>query len=447
MALRARRAGGNGLEAWPGYVDALSTLLMVVMFVLLVFVLAQALQSVVLAKRNDQLTAANQTLTVERERNASLSGSVSRLNQNLAAGDAARASLLAQLHDLNMQTANTMAERDKLSELLKEVEMAAAAASTMNKTLTARVEELTKRADTAAQANQQLTTDLAAAEAHLREMRDQIAMLDQTVKADKATIDAKISDLARLAEQTRALTALRDDLQQQVKTAAAASMTEAQKRHAVEALLQDETKLGDSSRAKIAMLTQEVEQLRQQLGVTEQQKADEQAKSSGLTQQLNLALAAQVEELRKYRSDFFGKLRAVLADRPGISIVGDRFVLQSDVSFGISSAELTPAGVAQMTELAATFRQIIDKIPSDVNWVLRVDGHTDMTPIHNGRFASNWELSAARAISVVKFLITQGIPATHLAATGFGENQPVDPGDTPEAYARNRRIEIRLTDR
>jgi len=243
------------------------------------------------------------------------------------------------------------------------------------------------------------------------------------------------------------LTALRDVLQQQVKTAAAASMTEAQKRHAVEALLQDETKLGDSSRAKIAMLTQEVEQLRQQLGVTEQQKADEQAKSSGLTQQLNLALAAQVEELRKYRSDFFGKLRAVLADRPGISIVGDRFVLQSDVSFGISSAELTPAGVAQMTELAATFRQIIDKIPSDVNWVLRVDGHTDMTPIHNGRFASNWELSAARAISVVKFLITQGIPATHLAATGFGENQPVDPGDTPEAYARNRRIEIRLTDR
>ena len=100
-----------------------------------------------------------------------------------------------------------------------------------------------------------------------------------------------------------------------------------------------------------------------------------------------------------------------------------------------------------MTDLAATFRQIIDKIPPDVNWVLRVDGHTDATPIHNARFASNWELSAARAISVVKFLISQGIPAAHLAATGFGENQPVDPGNTPEAYAKNRRIEIRLTDR
>jgi chemotaxis protein MotB len=440
MAVRARRAGGNGLEAWPGYVDALSTLLMVVMFVLLVFVLAQAMEAVVLAKRNDQLGATNHTLVQERERNAAL-------NQNLSEGDAARAALLSQLRDLNQQTANTMAERDKLAALLKQVELAAAAAATMNKTLTAQVTEQKQKADTANAANQQLATDLTAAQARLREMQTQIAALDKTVKADKDTIDAKISDLARLAEQTRALTALRDDLLQQVKTAAAATLTEQQKRQAVEALMADEAKLADSSRAKIAMLTQQIEQLKSELSVSEQQRSDEQAKSTSLSQQLNLALAAQVEELRKYRSDFFGKLRAVLSGRPGIQIVGDRFVFQSEVLFGISSAELTPAGVAQMTELATTFHQIIDKIPADVNWVLRVDGHTDATPIHSARFASNWELSAARAISVVKFLISQGIPASHLAATGFGENQPVDPGNTPEAYAKNRRIEIRLTDR
>src|SRR5277367_1634278 len=192
MAVRARRGGGNGLEAWPGYVDALSTLLMVVMFVLLVFVLAQSLESVVLAKRNDQLTAANQTLTIERRRNATL-------NQDLAAGDAARASLLAQLQDLNTQTAATMAERDKLSALLKEVELAAAAAATMNKTLTSQVDQQSQKADAAAAANQQLTTDLAAAQARLREMQAQMAALDQTVKADKDTVDAKLSDLARLA--------------------------------------------------------------------------------------------------------------------------------------------------------------------------------------------------------------------------------------------------------
>ena len=440
MAVRARRAGGNGLEAWPGYVDALSTLLMVVMFVLLVFVLAQAMEAVVLAKRNDQLGAANQTLVQERQRNAAL-------NQNLSEGDAARAALLSQLRDLNQQTANTMAERDKLAALLKQVELAAAAAATMNKTLTAQVTAQTQKADAAAAANQQLTTDLAAAQARLKDMQTQIAALDKTVKVDKDTIDAKLSDLARLAEQSRALTALRDDLQDQVKTAAAATLTEQQKRQAVEALMADETKLADSSRAKIAMLTQQVEQLQSELSVSEKQRSDEQAKASSLTQQLNLALAAQVEELRKYRSDFFGKLREVLAGRPGIQIVGDRFVFQSEVLFGISSAELTPAGIAQMTQLAATFHQIIDKIPPDVNWVLRVDGHTDATPIHNARFASNWEISAARAIAVVKFLITQGIPADHLAATGFGEFQPVDPGNTPEAYAKNRRIEIRLTDR
>jgi chemotaxis protein MotB len=440
MAVRARRGGGNGLEAWPGYVDALSTLLMVVMFVLLVFVLAQSLESVVLARRNDQLTAANQTLTLERRRNATL-------NQDVAAGDAARASLLSQLQDLNRQTANTMAERDRLAALLKQVEMAAAAAATMNKGLTERIETQTQRANEATAANQQMTADLAAAQARMKEMQDQMAMLDQTVKTDKETLDAKLSELARLAEQTRALTALRDQLDQQAKTAAASTLTEQQKRQAAELLLANEKQLGDSDRAKIAMLTQQIDQLRQELGVSQKQQADAQAKAQGLTDQLNLALAAQVEELRKYRSDFFGKLRAVLAGRPGITIVGDRFVFQSEVLFGISSADLTPAGIRQMTDLAATVRKLIDQIPKDVNWVLRIDGHTDASPIHTGRFESNWELSSARAITVVKFLITQGIPAQHLAATGFGENQPIDPADTPEAFAKNRRIEIRLTDR
>jgi chemotaxis protein MotB len=267
------------------------------------------------------------------------------------------------------------------------------------------------------------------------------------VKADKETIDAKLSDLARLAEQNTALTALRDDLEKQVKTAVAAALTEEQRRRAVEAQLQDQNAPADSARARIALLTQQVAQLRSELAASEQNRSEAQSREAGLTAQLNLALAAQVEELRKYRSDFFGKLRAVLAGRPGIAIVGDRFVFQSEVLFGIGSAELTPAGVAQMTDLASTLRDIAEKIPADLNWVLRVDGHTDAAPVHNARFASNWELSAARAIAVVKFLVAHGIPASHLAATGFGENQPVDTAGTPDANAKNRRIEIRLTDR
>ena len=419
MALRARRSGGNGLDAWPGYVDALSTLLMVFMFVLLVFVLAQAFQSVVLAKRTDQLAGATRDVSLLSQQNT-------RLNRNLSAGDAARAALMNQLRDLNEQTAHTMAERDKLSALLREVEAAAAAAIVVNTRLGREVAKQTRRAETA--------------ETRARD-------LDLTVTADKATIDARLTDLARLAEQIRVMTALRDALETQAKTAAAATLTEEQRRRAVELALSDEKKLSDTVKARIAALTQQLDQARRERAATEQQRADQESRAAGLTAQLNSALAAQVEELRRYRSEFFGKLRAVLAGRPGVSVVGDRFVFQSEVLFPVSSAEMTAAGNTQMADLAAAFRKIIDEIPAEVNWVLRVDGHTDAVPVHNARFPSNWELSAARAITVVRFLIANGIPATHLAATGFGENQPVDTADTPEAYGKNRRIEIRLTDR
>jgi chemotaxis protein MotB len=426
MAIRSRRGGGNGLEAWPGYVDALSTLLMVVMFVLLVFVLAQAFESVILKQRNDQLTAVNQTLTQVEARNEALRGDVSKLNEDLAAGSAARAALLEQLRVLNTQTANALSERDRLAALLHEVEISAAATAAANKTLTANLDEATRRAADAE----------ARAEA-----------LNLTVKADKEAIEAKMADLANLVRQVAALTAMRDDLAKQVSAQQAAAMTEADRRKAIEAQLQDQAKLGDTAKAQIALLTQQVAQLRAELAASEKMAADEREKAGSLTAQLNLALAAQVEELRKYRSDFFGRLRDVLAGRPGVQIVGDRFVFQSEVLFKQGSADLSPAGMAQMTDLAETFRGIIEKIPPDVNWILRVDGHTDATPVHNGRFPSNWELSAARAITVVRFLTARGIPATHLAATGFGEYQPVDPANTPEAFAKNRRIELRLTDR
>jgi chemotaxis protein MotB len=137
----------------------------------------------------------------------------------------------------------------------------------------------------------------------------------------------------------------------------------------------------------------------------------------------------------------------VLANRPGITVVGDRFVFQSEVLFPVGSADLTPAGMAQMTALAVTIKDIAQEIPKDVRWVLRVDGHTDPQPVKNGTFASNWELSMARALTVVKLLIADGVPPDHLAATGFGQYQPFSPGDAPEDFAKDRRIELRLTDR
>ena len=156
---------------------------------------------------------------------------------------------------------------------------------------------------------------------------------------------------------------------------------------------------------------------------------------------------AKVEKLQRYRGEFFDRLRVALANRPGSRVVGDRFVFQSEVLFALGSAELTPAGQESMAWLAITIKDIATEIPPDIQWILRIDGHTDHQPIRPGfPYASNWELSAARAITVVKLMIADGVPQEHLAATSFADNQPLDPADTLEAYVKNRRIELRLTD-
>jgi chemotaxis protein MotB len=434
MAARARRNhGGNGLEAWPGYVDALSTLLMVIIFVLLVFVLAQAFLTVTLSGRSNALDKANQqlaeladALSLERGKTADLQMSVSQLGKELTARSA---------------------ERDKLSAQLADANQAIQAATAANARLQSRLAETSGQA-TAAQ------TQLVDAQNQLAEMKRQIAELDKSVAISKDTLQAKLSDLAKLAEQSRALAALRDELEKQAQDSAARAMTEQQRRQAVQLQLADERKLGDTARAQIALLNQQIDQLKSQLAsiaasleLTQQQGKEKDVQIANLGQKLNIALAAKIEELQLYRSEFFGKLRSVLANRPGITVVGDRFVFQSEVLFPVGSADLTQQGVAQMTSLAVTIKDIAAEIPPDLHWVLRVDGHTDPQPVKGGQFASNWELSAQRAITVVKLLIADGVPADHLAATAFGEYQPFGPGDTPDAYSKDRRIELRLTDR
>jgi len=433
MAGRVRRHGGNGLDAWPGYVDALSTLLMVIIFVLLVFVLAQAFLTVTLSGRSHELDKANQQLSaladalaLERGKSSDLQISVSQLGQELA---------------------ERSAERNRLASQFADARQAIQAATAANARLQSQLTETTGQANTA-------KAQLADAQSQLAEMKKQIADLDRDVQVGKDTLQAKLSDLATLSNQARALAALRDELEKQAQDAAARTMTETQRRQAVEAQLGDEKKLGDSARAQIALLNQQIDQLKTQLSsiassleLTQEQNEQKDVQIANLGQKLNAALAAKVEELQQYRSEFFGKLRSVLANRSGITVVGDRFVFQSEVLFPVGSADLTQAGIAQMTTLAVTIKDIAAEIPPDLHWVLRVDGHTDPQPVKGGQFSSNWELSAARAITVVKLLIADGVPADHLAATAFGEYQPFAPGETQDAYAKDRRIELRLTDR
>ncbi len=535
---RYRRGATDELNPWPGYVDALSTLLMVIIFVLLVFVLAQAFLSVALTGRdraldrlNRQVAELTEMLSLERGRAGELQLSAASLNRDLQAANTARDQLGRDLATMRTEQTRAQAERDalrtdrdRLSARLADAELQAQSALARNEQLQSRVAETASRTDvagqeTAAVAGQladtkrqlaQLQAARAAVQAELDRtvqadratidarlgdiarltaLRDQLqrqvdeaatraaadaqarqaltaqrdaalasaaavqAELDRTVRADRATIEARIADIAKLNDQLKALTALRDELEQQARDAAARAATSEQQRQAAAGQLADQQRLGKSARAQIALLTRQVSELRAQieqvsaaLDLSEKAGRDQGVQIANLSSRLNAALASKVEELQRYRSEFFGKLRDVLQNRQDVQIVGDRFVFQSEVLFPVGSADLSTSGQDQIRALAATLKQIAAEIPTGVNWVLRVDGHADRQPKRGGD-VGNWELSSQRAINVVKLLVEEGIPANRLAATGFGEYQPLDPADTPAAYARNRRIELRLTDR
>ena len=411
MALRRRGGGSEMMNPWPGYVDALSTLLMVIIFVLLVFVLAQAFLSVTLAGRNRQL--------------ASLSSQVAQLSNMLSLEKGRAADLRLALSQIGQQLAATSTARDKLASQF------------------AALQEHTTRITSQ---RDQLAASLAAAKAAQAE-------LQKTVKADKATIELKLGQVAQLSSEVAALTALRDQLEKQVQHEAAKTLTAQQEKAALALKLSSEQKLSTSAQAQVALLNEQLGQLRQQLAaiskaldVSEQAGAAKDVQIANLGKRLNAALAQKVQTLEAYRSQFFGELRKVLADRPGIKIVGDRFVFQSNLLFPSGSATLSQDGLNQIAALAITLKNLIPKIPPNIHWLLRVDGHADKLPLRpDSPFTSNWELSAVRAIAVVKALIADGVPPDHLAAAAFGSTEPIDPANTPEAYAQNRRIELRLT--
>ena len=219
--------------------------------------------------------------------------------------------------------------------------------------------------------------------------------------------------------------------------------------------LDSEKQVSSRALAQIEVLNQQISALRRQLAAleealqaTEKRDQESQGRIADLGQRLNVALAQRVQELSRYRSEFFGRLRAILGNRPDVRIVGDRFVFQSEVFFDTGQATLLPEGRAELDKVGAALAELDKQIPGEIAWVLRVDGHTDVRPITNSPlFKSNWELSSARAISVVQYLISLGVPAQRLVAAGFAEFQPLDTANTEDAYRRNRRIELKLTER
>lgn len=395
MATLARRTPYS-INTWPGFVDALAALLIVVIFLLMVFVLAQFFLNEALTGRDEALvrletrvSELNDLLGLERRANEDMRVNAAQLSEDLQA---------------------SLAVRDDLRSAIR---------------------ALTDRATAAESRVEDLATDLSRAQ--------------RTVAADKEAIDEQTRRLNQLLSQVAALRALKEDLERE-------ALALGRKAEDTESALIEERELSESARAQVALLNKQLTALREQLGQlsaaldASELKAEQQEEQiATLGQQLNAALAERVQELAGYRSEFFGRLRQVLGDQEGIRVVGDRFVFQSEVLFESGSAELDEEGRQQLTRVADSIRELQDRIPDDLPWVLQVNGHTDSLPIQTPEFSSNWELSVARALSVVNLLIERGIPPNRLAAAGFGEFQPLVEGSSPEDLRRNRRIELKLT--
>ena len=342
MAL-ARSRRDSGMNYWPGFVDALSTLILSIIFLLTVFMVAQFFLSQQIAGKDTAL--------------ARLNAQISRLSDLLSLERTGKTSLEAELAQLRASLSAAEGERDKLRGTAE---------------------------------GAQAGSDAGKAE---------VGKLNSRLDLEKAATARAVAQIEILNQQ-------------------------------------------------ISALRKQMAALETALGASEQKEKDAQLHIADLGQRLNVALAQRVQELSRYRSDFFGKLRDILGNRPDIRVVGDRFVFQSEVFFDSGAAVLRPEGRAELDKLAGALLELDKQIPSEINWVLRVDGHTDVRPLSGTTaFKTNWDLSAARAIAVVQYLISKGVPPQRLVAAGFGEFQPIDPGTTEEAYSRNRRIELKLTER
>jgi chemotaxis protein MotB len=296
-----------------------------------------------------------------------------------------------------------------------------------------------------------LTQEVTGKDTALNRLNAQIAQLTELLSLEKTGKLGLEEQLSMLRSSLTAAESERD----RIKGLYDGVGGNAQGKAELSGQLDAEKRISTRALAQVEVLNQQIAALRRQLSALEEaldasEKRDKESQNriADLGQRLNVALAQRVQELSRYRSDFFGRLRAILGNRPDIRIVGDRFVFQSEVFFDTAKASLdNPEGRAELDGLATALLELEKKIPGEIPWVLRVDGHTDVRGINSPQFKNNWELSVARAISVVQYLIGKGVSPQRLVAAGFGEFQPIDPDKTEEAYSRNRRIELKLTER
>ncbi|MDG2268244.1 MAG: peptidoglycan -binding protein [Alphaproteobacteria bacterium] len=375
---RSRSRTRRSADIWPGFVDAISTLLLVLIFLLTIFISSEFLLSKLLTNKDDALEDLNiqiyqlsELLSLEKRENKDLTSTISKLNDKLN-----DSSVTADL--LSMEFSNLKNKNIELNSLLNSLK-----AST------------------------------------------------SLIKKENKNLDIKNSNIE--SELKKLLSTLKATKVNLIKA-------------------EEEVKLSEAAKNQVSLLNMQVAELREQLNIIQNlldinlediKKKDIQIVELG--RKLNTALAVKVGELTQYKSEFFGRLRSILGNRDDIQIVGDRFIFQSEVLFASGSAEVAIEGVLELTKLSKILLDITKDIPTDIPWVLQIQGHTDQNPINTPLYPSNWELSAARAISVGKVLISSGVSSDKISVAGFAEFQPLELGNSPSSFRKNRRIEIKLT--
>ncbi len=464
----ATRRQRQTFDIWPGFVDALSALLIIIIFLLMVFTLAQFFLGELLSGRNQALDRLNRKvaeltnmLSIEQSANLTLRSQISQLTADLNTSNTARDNLSSQLAEL-------LPQKDALEAMLADVK-------TERETLRAELNTTLLKSNQISVELENAQKTIRLGENKIKAKLMEIAQLNRDLNALRElrrNLEKKITKLANtVATRDKSLTALRDkskELEAKLSTeqqrTALAQKDITTKDLTIRELgvqakrigeeLTDEQRISAEALKQVKILNLQLAAVRQQLAslnaaleAAEEKATKQNIQIVSLGKRLNAALTNKVAELALYRSEFFGRLRQALGNRRGVKIVGDRFVFQSEVLFSSASADLNTQGQSQIAQLAQTLNEISDRIPRNLNWVLRVDGHTDRRPIKTTKFPSNWELSSARAIAVVRELIARGVEAKHLVAAGFGEFQPIDLRDDEIADRRNRRIEFKLTQR
>ena len=452
------RLGNRGRPndfTWPGFVDALASLLMVFVFVLMVFVIIQANLSFRISGQDSRITALQNELlelgsllNMERETNLQLSSELSNAQLKVTSLEGDNEQLLSQLASLQTELSDRgdeiiaqQADISALSSQIFELEDNLESARSLADERSDEIEALILR----------LTASAEAFEEQSDAFNNQAIELQQSITLAKdreeriSILDSKIENLnakntltqEELSEKQRLLLIAEQALLKQAEELKSANNASNEAKAEIDKLL-----------ASTTALRLEIQKLSNLLADKERQSINDKIAIADLGKKLNSALATRVQDLQKFRSEFFGQLREVLKNRSEVRVVGDRFIFQSEVLFATGQADISDAGKEQLAEIASALREIEEVIPKDIPWVLQIEGHTDSDPIaDNPFFKDNWDLSTERALSVVRFLRSEGIPANRLAAAGYGEFQPIDTQNSEAAKQRNRRIELKLTQR